>query len=251
MGRRDEPQLDELSKLLRRLETMEVAPKQESTRKPEPDAAQPQAEYVGALRGAAPAKGSDDRRGSTYDKRSHRALDVQSRADGNARSSSTTAIVIGATTAAVVSSVVAAGLVLSFSGSGGQKSDGERRLTFYAPAEPSGASQRPDGNATTPAVRSGTDTSPPKDAQALLQRADFYLRSGKPGEARIVLEQAAQLGSGVAALTLGAMYDPGRTTQFSNLELKADPTVARAWYERAKDLGVAEANDRLAELAAR
>jgi TPR repeat protein len=84
-----------------------------------------------------------------------------------------------------------------------------------------------------------------------LQRADFYLRSGKPGEARVMLEQAAQLGSGVAALTLGAMYDPGRTTQFSNLELKADPTVARAWYLRAKDLGVAEANDRLAELAAR
>ena len=84
-----------------------------------------------------------------------------------------------------------------------------------------------------------------------MQRADFYLRSGKPGEARVVLEQAAQLGSGVAALTLGAMYDPGRTTQFTNLELKADPTVARVWYERAKDLGVAEANDRLAELAAR
>jgi TPR repeat protein len=250
MGRRDEPELEELSKLLRRLETMEVAPRQESTRQPEPDAAQPQAEYVGALRGAAPAKVSDDRRGSSHDKGAHRGLDAQSRADGNVRSSSTTAIVIGATTAAVVSSVVAAGLVLWINGSGGQKSEGERRLTFYAPTEPSGVSQRSDGNATTPAVRPGTDTSP-TNAQALLQRADFYLRSGKPGEARIVLEQAAQLGSGVAALTLGAMYDPGRTTQFSNLEIKADPTVARAWYERAKDLGVAEANDRLAELAAR
>ncbi len=84
-----------------------------------------------------------------------------------------------------------------------------------------------------------------------MQRADVYLRSGKPGEARVVLEQAAQLGSGVAALTLGAMYDPGRATQFTNLGLKADPTIARVWYERAKDLGVAEANDRLAELAAR
>jgi TPR repeat protein len=228
---------------------MEVAPRQDSTRLPEPDAAQPQAEYVGALRGAAPAKVSDDRRGSSHDKGAHRELDAHSRADGNARSSSTTAIVIGATTAAVVSSVVAAGLVLWINGSGSQ-SEGERRLTFYAPAEPGGVSQRSDGKAATPAVRSGPDT-PPTSAQALLQRADFYLRSGKPGEARVVLEQAAQLGSGVAALTLGAMYDPGRTTQFSNLEIKADPTVARAWYERAKDLGVAEANDRLAELAAR
>ncbi|MEI9899411.1 MAG: hypothetical protein WDN31_03925 [Hyphomicrobium sp.] len=48
------------------------------------------------------------------------------------------------------------------------------------------------------------------NADALLQRADSYLRNGKPGEARVVLEQAARLGSGIAALTLGAMYDPGR-----------------------------------------
>ena len=110
---------------------------------------------------------------------------------------------------------------------------------------------RPEGSGATPTVRPGADTMSPTNAQPLLQRADSYLRGGKPGEARVVLEQAARLGSGVAALTLGAMYDPGRAAQFSNLGLKADPTVARAWYERAKDLGVAEANDRLAELAAR
>ena len=67
-----------------------------------------------------------------------------------------------------------------------------------------------------------------------MQRADIYIRRGKPGEARSSLEEAAKLGSGVAALTLGAMYDPGRATQFSNLGVKADPTLARAWYERAK-----------------
>lgn len=242
MGRRDEPQLEELSKLLRRLETMEVSPKQENTHKAEPDVAQPEAEYVGALRGAAPAKVSDDRRRSSYDTR-----DARSPADKSARSSSTTAIVIGATTAAVVSSAVAAGLVLWTSG-GGQDSQIDRRLTFYAAPEPSAASRKSDLRSASQGTRSGADTT---NAQALLQRADAYLRSGNPGEARIVLEQAAQLGSGIAALTLGAMYDPGRATQFTNLEIKADPTVARAWYERAKDLGVAEANDRLAELAAR
>ena len=67
MGRRDEPEPDELSKLLRRLETMPPPPKQESSRKPEPDAAQPQPEYVGALRGAAPAKISDGPSVSSYD----------------------------------------------------------------------------------------------------------------------------------------------------------------------------------------
>ena len=248
MGRREEPDLDELSKLLRRLETMDAAPKNESARKAETDEAQPQAEYVGALRGAAHAKVSDGRSGPAYDTRSYRAQESQPSVEKNAKSSSTSAIVIGAVTAAAVSSVIVAGLVLW---TGGQQSDGERRLTFYAPTEPARAAQRPDAGAAAPAARPATDTAPPTNAQALLQRADVYLRGGKPGEARVVLEQAAQLGSGVAALTLGAMYDPGRATQFTNLGLKADPTIARVWYERAKDLGVAEANDRLAELAAR
>jgi hypothetical protein len=247
MGRRDEPELDELSKLLRRLETMEVAPKQESSRKAEPDDAQPPPEYVGALRGAPPAKVSDGRSVSTYEARPSRAHETQSPADKSGRPASTSAIVIGATTAAVVSSVIVAGLVMWTSG--GQKNDDERRLTFYAPSEPARTTSEPTGAA--PAARPSTDTSQPTNAQVLLQRADTYLRSGKPGEARVVLEQAAQLGSGVAALTLGAMYDPGRATQFTNLGLKADPMIARVWYERAKDLGVAEANDRLAELAAR
>ncbi|MEI9899412.1 MAG: hypothetical protein WDN31_03930 [Hyphomicrobium sp.] len=121
MGRRDEPELDELSKLLRRLETMDVSPKQANRRElePEPDAAQPQAEYVGALRGAAPAKVPDDRQKSSYNSGAYRTPDARASAGKDVRASSTTAIVIGATTAAVVSSVVAAGLVL-WSGAGGQ-----------------------------------------------------------------------------------------------------------------------------------
>jgi TPR repeat protein len=162
-------------------------------------------------------------------------------------SSGTTAIVIGAATAAVVSSVVAAGFVVWRGG--GDSPEGASRLTFYAPTEQTGAN-RP--SAAEPAARPDAATAPaPVNAQQLLQRADTYLRNGKPEDARLVLEQAARAGSGVAALTLGAMYDPGRVAQFANLGIKADPTVARAWYERAKDLGVAEANDRLAELAAR
>ncbi len=160
-------------------------------------------------------------------KRAHRGLRRRkSRADGNGAILEHDGDRHRRNDRGVVSSVVAAGLVLWIN-ERRQKSDGERRLTFYAPAEPVGARQRPDGNA--PLRRPApVRIRPPTNAQALLQRADIYLRSGKPGEARIVLEQAAQLGSGVAALTLGAMYDPGRATQFSNLEIKADPTLARA-----------------------
>jgi hypothetical protein len=236
MGRSDEPQLEELSKLLRRLETMEVAPKHDSSHKHEPE--QPHAEYVGALRGAAPARGPDEGHGTTYAK--GREAQTAVRSGGNS------AIIVGATTAALVSSIVAVGLLLLTSG--GQK-DGDRRLTFYAPVEPSAAVRTLEtAPQTQPAnVPAGLGT----DIQPLLQRADYYLRSGNPDQARLALEQAAHLGSGVAALTLGAMYDPGRAAQFANLGLKSDTNVARAWYERAKTLGVAEANARLAELAAK
>lgn len=236
MGRRDEPELEELSKLLRRLETMDVGSKHESARKIEPE---PPSEYVGALRGAAPAKTTTNWRDTSLD-----SVDINARGghqQPQKAASSTNAMIIGAATAAVVSSLVAATVVLWTSG--GKRSEDASRLTFYA-------TKRTDTPA--PVVDTNTNSRPsPEDAQRLLQRADTYLRSGKPADARIVLEQAARAGSGVAALTLGAMYDPARVAQFANLGIAADPAVARAWYERAKDLGVAEANDRLAELAAR
>ncbi len=253
MGRRGEPELDELSKLLRRLETMEVcAQAGERAQSPSPMLRSRRPNMSAPCAALRPPKfpmtGADHAHDKACASGARRAVVEPT---GTRSSSSTSAIVIGATTAAVVSSVVVAGLVLWINGSGGQKSEGERRLTFYAPAEPSRVSHETRRQAPLPRRSGPVRIRPPTNAQALLQRADFYLRSGKPGEARIVLEQAAQLGSGVAALTLGAMYDPGRATQFSNLELKADPTWHVSWYERAKDLGVAEANDRLAELAAR
>jgi TPR repeat protein len=230
MGRRDEPELDELSRLLRRLETMD-APKQVAPRKTEPDTS---GEYVGALRGAAPAKVGDVKRATDLDLRRAQADEALPR--GNASNSK--AIVVGAIVAAVISSITATTMVLW---SNGDKRSEEGRLSFYATKD------QATGHGAETNGSQGASGSP----QQLLQRADTYLRSGKPDEARIVLEAAARAGSGVAALTLGAMYDPGRVSQFANLGIKSDPTVARAWYERAKDLGVAEANDRLAELAAR
>ena len=50
-----------------------------------------------------------------------------------------------------MSSVVVAGLVLW--ANGGQQSDGERRLTFYAPTEPARATQPPGTGAVAPAAR--------------------------------------------------------------------------------------------------
>jgi hypothetical protein len=241
MGRRDEPKLDELKRLLKRLETMEVDSKLEGSRKPAPEVTQPASGYVGALRGAVAvddvdARGAASQRSGTYDSFDDEELPRSPRS--GQRSTGPASIVLGAATAAVVSSVVAIGLVL-YTADKDKPGDGSNRLSFVAP-EPA-----------TPATHPAGAPERPGDAQTLLQNADIYIRRGNLVEARRSLEEAAKLGSGVAALTLGAMYDPTRVAEFGNLGVKADPTLARAWYERAKSLGVVEANERLSELAAR
>ncbi len=242
MGRRDEPKLDELQRLLRRLEYMEVD-KAADPSKAASDAAPPGSGYVGALRGAPTIDSKDSRHYPEPEPEDTRNLPV--RVD-RPRSTSTAPIVIGATTAAVVSSIVVVGLLLWTQDKGSGKKADPERLNFVAPMERGG-----QGSAGAQPVESANqpNESPPADTQSLLQRADQQIRSGKLSEARELLEQAAKLGSGVAALTLGAMYDPSRVAEFGNLGVQADPTLARAWYERAKALGVVEATDRLSELA--
>lgn len=248
MGRRDEPKLDELHRLLRRLEYMEVDKGPEPSQTAESDAASQGPGYVGALRGA-PTIDSPENRSATTDGSETHTLTGQPEGP---RSSGTASVVIGATTAALVSSMVVVGLLLWIQGkqgSGGKEAE-PQRLNFVAPLE---QGEKPFGRAQTTnesEVPIGPgDQQQPADTQSLLQRADHYIRNGRLSEARGLLEQAAKLGSGVAALTLGAMYDPTRVAEFGNLGVQADPTLARAWYERAKALGVVEATDRLSELA--
>ena len=66
--------------------------------------------------------------------------------------------------------------------------------------------------------------------------------------ARAYFKRAAEAGSGDAALRLGATYDPDFIDQIGALGVKADPAEARAWYERAKQLGVQGAEEKLRAL---
>lgn len=254
MGRRDEPKLDELQRLLRRLEYMEAdkggspAPKvaADTTAKGQGSKG---SGYVGALRGA-PAVSPDTASDPPAPEPESEFSPGPAGRQGSS-GTSTASIVIGATTAAVVSSLVVVGLLLYTQGKeGGQATDGQR-LNFVAPAQNEGSSlgrSQPAGSAPS-LGRPDSDAQPPADAQTLLQRADLDIRNGRLVDARDSLERAAKLGSGVAALTLGAMYDPNRVAEFGNLGVQADPTLARAWYERAQALGVVEAGSRLSELA--
>jgi len=256
MGRRDEPKLDELQRLLRRLEHMEVdkTPNAASkaASKPAPESASSADDagqgtgYVGALRGGPASEPKTGRAARSFN--DDASLDDDSSDRKRAHSSSTAPVVVGATTAAVISSLIVVGLLLYTQGNDRDGQAEPKRLNFVVPGAPSGqpADATEPSRAAAPPV--GTDAIPP-ETQSLLQRADQHILRGQLGEARTLLEEAARLGSGVAALTLGAMYDPTRVAEFGNLGVQADPTLARAWYERARALGEVEASNRLAELA--
>jgi len=67
----------------------------------------------------------------------------------------------------------------------------------------------------------------------------------------MVFQRAAEAGNAVAALALGASYDPTVLSSLGVRGVDADVAKARAWYQKAKEFGSAEASRRLDVLANR
>jgi hypothetical protein len=93
-----------------------------------------------------------------------------------------------------------------------------------------------------PAVTAPLD---PEEVATLIKRADDFLAIGDMAAARLVLRRAARAGNAKAALALGMTYDPVVLEEQGVLGLAPDVAQARAWYERAVQLGSAEAKRRL------
>jgi hypothetical protein len=68
--------------------------------------------------------------------------------------------------------------------------------------------------------------------------------------ARAYFRRAAEAGSGEGALALGATYDPRFIAEVGAHGIQPNSVEARSWYERARDLGAAEADARLKGLEA-
>ncbi len=66
--------------------------------------------------------------------------------------------------------------------------------------------------------------------------------------ARAYFRRATEAGSGEAALLLSATYDPEFIEKVGAQGIRPDPAEARAWYERAKQLGVEGADEKLTAL---
>jgi hypothetical protein len=75
------------------------------------------------------------------------------------------------------------------------------------------------------------------------------IASGDIAAARLTLKRAADAGNPEAALALASTYDPYVLRELKAYGVLADAAMARAWYEKAKDLGSPVAPRRLELLA--
>ena len=82
----------------------------------------------------------------------------------------------------------------------------------------------------------------------LLKRARGMLAIGDITSARLLLERAADAQEAEAALMLAGTYDPQVLGTQDLRSITADPTMARAWYQKAAQLGSADARRRLSQL---
>jgi hypothetical protein len=83
---------------------------------------------------------------------------------------------------------------------------------------------------------------------SLVKRGGEFIASGDIASARLVLQRAAEAGDVGAALMLAGTFDPN-VLEKRGMQASADAAMARFWYERAEQLGSAEAPRRLQQLA--
>jgi hypothetical protein len=99
--------------------------------------------------------------------------------------------------------------------------------------------------AAEPAVRS-LDRD---EIATLIKRSEDFIAAGDLAAARVLLRRAAEARDAGAALALAATYDPIVLERLKVYGFSADVDTARAWYEKAKEFGSAEAPRRLELLA--
>jgi hypothetical protein len=82
----------------------------------------------------------------------------------------------------------------------------------------------------------------------LMNRARALLAAGDIPPARLLLERAADAQEPGAALMLARTYDPDVLGTQDARNIIPDPATARVWYQRAAQLGSADAQRRLSQL---
>jgi hypothetical protein len=112
-----------------------------------------------------------------------------------------------------------------------------------AAAAPVVASAAAEPVAAPPARKLDAD-----ELATLMNRAKALLAAGDIPPARLLLERAADALEPGAALMLARTYDPDVLGPQDARNIIADPATARVWYQRAAQLGSADAQRRLTQL---
>jgi TPR repeat protein len=88
----------------------------------------------------------------------------------------------------------------------------------------------------------------PAAVAELVRKADQHLGRGDVVGARALYQRAVEMGSGPAALALGATFDPNRLWSLGVFGMVGNQERARQWYQRADRLGHPDAKARLKTL---
>jgi cell division septation protein DedD len=111
-----------------------------------------------------------------------------------------------------------------------------------------------EGRATPHEAKSRSQTIhqlPPEEAAALLKRGNAMVLTGDFAAARLVLRRAAEAGNAGAAFALAGTYNPITLERLQVHGLSSDISIARYWYEKAKELGSPDALRELQILASK
>ena len=84
-----------------------------------------------------------------------------------------------------------------------------------------------------------------EEVMVLLKRGKDLIANGDIAAARLVLRRAADANNAEAALSLAETYDPYVLRGLKVYSFAADAERARAWYEKARELGSSAASQRL------
>jgi hypothetical protein len=115
---------------------------------------------------------------------------------------------------------------------------------------------------SSPSERAGGAGPPPKivappmlphereRALKLSKEGDKQMAQGNIGAARLVYELAADAGLAQAAMALAATYDAAELARLNARGIQPNAEEAKRWYERARQLGAEDAEQRLLRLGA-
>lgn len=88
----------------------------------------------------------------------------------------------------------------------------------------------------------------PDTLAGMMSRAKSLMAIGDITSARLLLQRAAEAQDADAAFMLGQTYDPAVLGSQDIRSITPDPAIARNWYQKAAQLGSADAQQRLAQM---